>query len=362
MRVEVRLDAARARRIAGRMLMVGFPGRELESATAALLRDIHPAGVILFSRNYESPAQVASLIDAAVEAADDPQLLVAIDQEGGRVNRFTAPFTLFPGAREIGATANDYMAYEVGKAMAIELLASGVNVDLAPVLDVDSNPDNPVIGPRSFGPDPYLVSRMAMQMLSGMQDAGILACGKHFPGHGDTSEDSHLKLPSVDHGLDRLLEVELVPFADAVDAGIDMIMTAHVVVRGVDPERPATLSSDILSGLLKTRMGYRGAVVTDDLEMKAIADNFGRTEAALRAVGAGADLLLVCHTAGLQVEIRDALAAAIGSGEIGPERANDASDRVTALKKRVPRRRPDSYFIGCIEHTRLAQEIRDLAC
>ncbi|MBI5524999.1 MAG: beta-N-acetylhexosaminidase [Deltaproteobacteria bacterium] len=356
------MDAARARRIAGRMLMVGFPGKVLEAGAAALLRDLHPAGIILFSRNYESLAQVTALIAAAIEAADDPQLLVAIDQEGGKVNRFTAPFTLFPGAREIGATANDYMAYEVGKAMATELLASGVNVNLAPVLDVDSNPQNPIIGPRSFGPDPYLVSRMAMQMLSGMQDAGILACGKHFPGHGDTSEDSHLKLPSVDHGLDRLLDVELVPFADAIDAGIDMIMTAHVVVRGVDPDCPATLSSDILTGLLKTRMGFRGVVVTDDLEMKAIADNFGRTEAALSAVRSGADLLLVCHTADLQVEIRDALAAAIEKGDVGPERANDASDRVTALKKRVLRKRPDPYFIGCIEHARLAEEIRDLAC
>jgi beta-N-acetylhexosaminidase len=358
----VRVDREQASALAGQMMVVGFPGKTLDPETAGHLRALRPAGVILFARNYESPAQLGALVDACVEAVGDDQLLVAVDQEGGRVQRFTAPFTIFPPLRLIGATGNDYLAHEVGKALGLELLAAGVNFDLAPVLDVDSNPKNPVIGDRSFGTDPHLVARMGTQMIAGLQDAGVLACGKHFPGHGDTSEDSHLKLPFLPHGLDRLQELELVPFAAAVDAEVDAIMTAHVVMRGIDPENPATLSPDVLTGLLKTRLGFNGVVVTDDLEMKAIAENYGRVDAPLRAAKAGADILLVCHSRDLQREIRDALAAAILDGGISADRAADASWRIARLKKRVPRKRADPSFIGCEAHGALAREIRELSC
>lgn len=356
------MDRDRAEALAGQMMVVGFSGKALDPETAAHLAEIKPAGVILFARNYESPAQLRALVDACVEAAGDDQLLVAVDQEGGRVQRFTSPYTIFPPLRQIGSTGNDYLAREVGKALGLELLATGVNFDLAPVLDVDSNPQNPVIGDRSFGADPHLVARMGAQMIAGMQGAGLLACGKHFPGHGDTSEDSHLKLPFLPHGLDRLQELELVPFVAAIDAGVDAIMTAHVVMRGIDPDNPATLSTGVLTGLLKTRLGFNGAVITDDLEMKAIADNYGRVDAPLRAAKAGADLLLVCHTRDLQREIRDALASALLSGDVSEDRAADASWRVAGLKKKVPRKKADRSLIGCEAHAALAREIRGPAC
>jgi beta-N-acetylhexosaminidase len=354
------MDFQEAKRLAGGMLVVGFDGTELDLDTAARIAEIGPSGVILFKRNYRSPEQVLALTGAVRKAAGG-ELLVAVDQEGGRVNRFGAPFTAFPSAREIGATGNDYLAYEVGMALARELMSVGVNLDFAPVLDVDTNPKNPVIGDRSFGGDPYLASRMAVQMLTGMQDGGLLTCGKHFPGHGDTFEDSHLKLPRVGHSLDRLMDVELVPFGSAVDAGVDLIMTAHVIVGGVDGDNPATMSRVLLNDLLKVRLGFSGPVISDDLEMKAIADNYGVPEAAVRSIAAGADLLLVCHSGELQLAVRDALAKAIHEGGISADRVSDAVWRIDALRKRIPSRRPDAACVGCDAHSRLAGEIRELA-
>ena len=353
------MDALQAKRTAGSMLLVGFHGATLDEATARHLKELAPGGVILFTRNFENPAQLHSLVESVREASGTQDLMVAVDQEGGRVNRFKEPFTIFPSAREIGSTGNDYLPYVMGKAMGLELLAAGVNTNLAPVLDVDTNGKNPVIGDRSYGSDPYLVSRMGIQLIAGMQEAGLVCCGKHFPGHGDTFEDSHLTLPAVSHSLDRLMEIELVPFANAADAGVDMIMTAHIIMKAIDPEFPATLSHKILTGLLKTRLGFEGVIVTDDMEMKAIADNFGGPDAAVKSVIAGADLVCVCHTASLQTEIRDRIASAIVAKEISEDRLSDAVTRLARLKNRITWKLPGMDLIGCKAHKVIVSEIKE---
>lgn len=342
-------------------MMIGLDGLSLVDDQKRHLKEIKPAGVILFARNYSSPDQISALVDQIKKEIGDNSLLVAVDQEGGRVNRLREPFTIFPSAREIGATGNDYLAYETGRAIGNELLSVGINLDFAPVMDVDSNPSNPVIGDRSFGSDPYLVARMGMQMIAGMQDSGILTCAKHFPGHGDTSEDSHFKLPSLEHDLQRLSEFELIPFESAVDSGVDTIMTAHIIIKGVDSDNPATMSAKLIKEQLKLRMGFSGVVVSDDLEMKAISDNFGLGETAARCIKAGVDLLLVCKTPSLQIQVRDRLVESMMNGDISDTRMIDALDRISALKSRVRTGKGSRHFVGCEEHARLVKEIKELA-
>ena len=258
----------------GQLLHAGFEGLEAPPELLAMIRKGEVGGAILFARNIDTPAQVRELVLRLHDAAPpEHPLLVSIDQEGGRVQRLRAPWTEWPPMRRFGEHDDLDATQALGEALARELRDLGIDLDFAPVVDVDTNPDNPVIGDRSFSRSPEDVGRHAVALIRGLQGEGVAACAKHFPGHGDTDVDSHLALPKVDHSLERLREVELPPFAAAAKAGVASVMTAHVIVSALDADRPATLSPTAIS-LLRDEIGYDGVVFSDDLDMKAVADHF----------------------------------------------------------------------------------------
>ena len=286
----------------GQLLFVGFPGRDIPSDLAERIRQGRIGGVVLFSRNVGTPDEVRALIRELHELAPaEAPLTVALDQEGGRVQRLRAPWTEWPPMRALGDRAPEDTA-RFATALAAELRSCGFDLDFAPVVDVDSNPDNPVIGDRSFARDPATVGRHAHAFITALQEGGVAACAKHFPGHGDTSVDSHIDLPRLDLDLDRLRRLEMLPFKASIEAGVASIMTAHVLFPQLDETRPATLSRKIMA-LLREELAYDGLVFSDDIEMKAIAGGFSVEESSLGALEAGVDSILVCSRADLREEV-----------------------------------------------------------
>jgi beta-N-acetylhexosaminidase len=312
------------------LLCVGFTGTTPSPEVLELLQR-GVGGVILFSRNLVSAEQVAELTGALKRAAGRP-LLVSIDQEGGRVARLRSPqgFTELPPMRALGAADDEGLAFEVGALLGAELRAVGIDQDYAPVVDVDTNPSNPVIGDRSLGRDPERVGRLGAALARGLQSARVAACAKHFPGHGDTSQDSHVDLPRLPHDLERLLRVELAPFTALARAGVAAVMTAHVVFEALDPARPATLSPLVLQ-LLRDRCGFAGCCVSDDMEMKAIAAHVPLEVAAPLAVASGVDQLMICHTPAVQHRAIDLVRGAVEDGRISRARLAEARGRVAHL-------------------------------
>ena len=301
-------------RAAAGLVTIGFDGPEL-TAEAAVLLQAGVRSVILFTRNFRSADQLRALTRSIRAAAGGP-VLVSVDQEGGRVQRFRGEgFPDLPSGRQAGDAGAEAVAASARRA-ADMLRAVGIGMNLAPVLDVDSNPANPVIGARAFGSDPSAVAAHGVTYARVLQAAGVAACGKHFPGHGDTSVDSHLDLPRLPHDMARLERVEMVPFRSAIDAGIASIMTAHVLFDAIDPDVPATLSRRVVTGLLRERLGFDGLVFTDDFEMQAIADRFEMGEAGVRAIEAGCDQILVCHKPDRQRRVIEALSEAIATGRL----------------------------------------------
>jgi beta-N-acetylhexosaminidase len=291
-------------------------------------------GVILFARNATSASGVGALTGAIRQAAAEcgrAAPFVSIDHEGGRVVRAREGFTAVPEMREIGRKGPGEAA-RVGELFARELRSVGISVNFAPVVDVDSNPANPVIGARSFSADPVQVGACASALIRAMQGGGVAACAKHFPGHGDTHVDSHLDLPVLPHGLARLESIELPPFRAAIAAGVASVMTAHVVFEALDPEVPATMSARAVDGLLRRDLGFGGVIFSDDLEMKAIADRMDFGEACVRAIEAGCDCLLVCHEIERQRAGISAIAEAIRSGRLSRARIALSHARLDALR------------------------------
>jgi beta-N-acetylhexosaminidase len=334
--------------------MVGIPGPTLDRETIDFLNEIKPFGVILFAKNTPDRATVETLTTDL--RREFPGMLLAIDHEGGRVQRLGPPFTHLPPALAMARKGDPELLRQAGHLHAAELRAAGFDIDFAPVLDVHTNDDNPVIGDRAFGTTPEEVIHFALPYLQGLAEGGILGCAKHFPGHGDTSVDSHLELPrlaSGTHGRGRLRELEMRPFARAIAGGVPMVMTAHIVVEAYDPELPATMSPVLINGCLRDELGYNGFVVSDDLEMKAIADEFGVGPGAVAAIRAGCDLCLVCLTTDAVREAHQALVLAIENGTIDRfALARIATRRAKLLKRarkldRIPR---DPDRIGHAEH------------
>jgi beta-N-acetylhexosaminidase len=316
--------------LAHQLLIVGFDGHTAPAGTLELVR-AGVGGVILFARNVASPEQVAELNRTLKVAAPQP-LLSSVDQEGGRVARLRAPWTVWPPLRQFGRANDDVLAEEFGRTLGVELKACGFDLDYAPVLDVDSNPANPVIGDRSFGADPEVVGRLGSAVIRGLQAIGVAACGKHFPGHGDTSQDSHLTLPGLPHGLERLRQIELPPFRRAIEAGVATIMTAHVVFEALDPDVPATMSKKAIDGLLRRELGFEGVVISDDLEMKAVYEGFPMAEVVSKALNAGVDAFLVCHQLTLQHEVVGHIVKAVESGLVPRARLEQAAKRMEKLQ------------------------------
>ncbi|MFS0695335.1 glycoside hydrolase family 3 protein [Streptomyces nitrosporeus] len=314
------------------VLQPGFTGT---SAPDWLLRRVGEglASVGLFGRNIHSPEQLAALTAQLRAERDD--VLVAIDEEGGDVTRLEVrDGSSFPGNYALGRVDDVELTRAVARELGRRLAECGVNLNWAPSADVNSNPGNPVIGVRSFGPDPDLVARHTAAYVEGLQAAGVAACTKHFPGHGDTAVDSHLALPAIDVDLDTLHARELVPFRAAIAAGSKSVMSAHILLPALDPTRPATLSPQILTGLLRRELGYDGLIVTDGMEMDAIAGTYGIERGSVLAIAAGADA--ICVGGGLADEetvlrLRDALVAAVRGGDLPEERLADAAARVRAL-------------------------------
>ena len=322
---------------AGQVLVGGFAGREVDPHFAELIRNGQVGGAILFSRNFQDLAEARRMV-AALTALPAPEpILMAVDQEGGRVQRLKAPFPELPPMRVIGQLNRKTLAQDTGALLAMALRRLGFHQDYAPVLDVDSNPANPIIGDRSFSSDPAVVARLGAAFIDGLQSGGVAACGKHFPGHGDTSKDSHLELPRLDHDRERLEAVELVPFWSAARVEVAAIMTAHIVFAALDDQHPATLSEKVLEPLLRQQIGFRGVIVSDDLEMKAVADHYGIDDAAVRALRAGCDQLLICHQPALVEQAHRAILAAVDSGALPKARLLEAAFRVRAMKARYVR-------------------------
>ena len=314
----------------GQMLFLGLPCNSV-AANNAVLGELRPGGMILFARDVSTMEQTLVDVNAYRQTAKVClPMFVGIDQEGGRVSRLPAAWaTKFPTAAQVGR--NSYCAKQLAKALGDELSALGVNMNFAPVLDVNSNPENPVIGDRSFGTTPVDVWASGQHVIDGLTEAGVIPVIKHFPGHGDTSIDSHKALAIVTANQDMLESRELVPFRNAVRAGAPVVMVGHLLIPALDPEQPAHLSSRIISGLLREQWGFQGVVITDDLEMGAIAqDRIG--EVAVQAVLAGADMLMVCHTYSKQVGVYNAILEAVKSGRISLERLDQSVQRIITLK------------------------------
>ncbi len=321
------------KQLAGQLIMIRFPGTELDVATAQLLRDYSVRGVCLFRGNMTSQQQLSRLT-ADLREVMGAGALIALDQEGGAVVRSTwvpAP----PAAMGLGAANDVDLARDIGAAVARAVKAMGFNWNFAPVLDLNNNPHNPVIAERSFGAEPTRATELALAWMDGSTSEGVACCVKHFPGHGDTHVDSHRDLPTVDKPLQELEDFEFKPFRMAGNRA-PALMTAHIVYPALDAEFPATMSRRILHDLLRTEWDYRGVIITDGMDMHAIAGRYGAGPAAVRALLAGADMVMALGTPDTQLETINAIAAAIESGELPMAEVNDRLARLASLAKAYP--------------------------
>ena len=330
------------------LLVAGIIGVEPGDDGALAVADYQVGGIILFGRNVESAEQLTALTNGLKELNGDYiPLFLSVDQEGGRVDRMPPEVADLPAAYQFGQITDPDQrmdaCFALGQALAAQCAAFGFNLNFAPVMDIWSNPDNTVIGDRAFGSDLESVTYAANETAWGILSGGVIAAAKHFPGHGDTAVDSHYGLPVVNKSVEELLDFELVPFRQAIEntcvygayagnSAIPVIMVSHVLMTAIDPDHPASLSEPVVTGLLREEMGFDGVVCTDDLTMAAVSDSCGAGEAAVLAVVAGCDLLLVCHQADNLTAARDALLAAVDSGRISMERLDESVYRLLSLK------------------------------
>jgi beta-N-acetylhexosaminidase len=358
------------RRHAGQLAIAGFAGYSIPPDLRLLAREFDLGGVVLFARNVEAPEQVSEVSRDVQALAHELPLWVSTDQEGGRVARLKSPFTVWPPMMTLGRSGDDGLAERFAGALAAELRAVGISLDYTPVLDIHTNSANPVIGDRALSERADEVARLGSVIIRTLQAEGIAACGKHFPGHGDTSVDSHYELPVVDHPPDRIERVELVPFKAAIEANVASIMTAHILIPALDDQQPATLSPRIIDGMLKRELGYQGLVVTDDLDMKAISAKYGTAEATVAAIAAGCDAVLLCgQDQGAQVAAIEAVIHAVEDRTLPLKRVEDALARHRRVKERFlapPRPLPLTgtalrTLLGREEHQAVAAEMARFA-
>ncbi len=352
----------------GQLVIAGFDGPAVPAELWSIARDFELGGLILFARNIEEPLQIAEQAYAAKQFKQELPMWVSVDQEGGRVQRLRSPFTEWPPLSTIGRSGDDRLAAEFANALALELITVGISMNFAPVLDVATNADNPVIGDRAIGRDVADVSRLGRAIVAAMQATGVAACGKHFPGHGDTSVDSHLCLPVVELEEARLREVEVEPFRSAITAGVSALMTAHVSYPALDDESPATLSAAIVGALLRNELCFDGLIMTDDMEMGAIVNNYDAVEASVQALAAGCDVLLLCGSDhGIHISIIEGIIHAVENGRLSEERVEDALNRQRRTKEkflskdllwRPPEATKLNTVIGCEQHEKIAEEMR----
>ncbi len=347
---------------AASLFSVGFSGHAPSPELSGLLQR-GVGGVVVFSRNVGSAEEVLELNRAIKREAGRP-LLIGVDQEGGRVARLRRGFSELPPMRAVGTRGDRGLSRALGGMMARELRAVGFDLSYAPVLDVDTNPHNPVIGDRSFGATAEVVIEHGLALAQGLQEAGVAACAKHFPGHGDTSQDSHLELPRLAHDRARLEQVELAPFRAAARTDIAAIMTAHVIFEAVDALYPATMSRAVVGDVLRGHLGYAGLVMSDDLEMRAIADHYGAEEAVLLGLEAGVDHFLICHSAEIAQRAIDAVVRAVESGKLRRSQLAAAAQRFERVVSRFAQPVGPKSGLSVLrspEHLRLVEGLRGAA-
>lgn len=322
----------------GQLAIIGLDGKSMDNNALSFIQKYHVGGFILFKDNIENAKQTLGLLNQLKESnADDPDsipLWLSVDQEGGKVSRMPSEFTKMPTARQIASRSNPDYTYAVGQSLGAELASLGFNMDFAPVLDINSNPNNPVIGDRSFGSDAETVSAHGVAMMNGITSQGIASVAKHFPGHGDTSVDSHKNLPVVNKSLKELSGFELLPFQEAIEGDVDAIMVGHLLMTKLDKDHPASISKAVISDLLRGQLDYDGVVITDDMTMKGLTGGNDIGDAAVDAILAGGDILLVCHEYELQKKVLDTVLMRAMDGTISPDRLDESVYRILRLKAR----------------------------
>jgi len=315
----------------GQLIISGISGTSLSSEEEAFLEKENIGGVILFADNYESPAQLAELVNHIQRCRKDYPLFIAADQEGGRVVRFKKGFSKIPSMREIGLSESPKLAFHIAKMIAEELMACGVNLNLGPVCDILTNKQNQVIGDRSFGNSEEEVTKYLSSFIRGFQTSGMMSCAKHFPGHGDTLLDSHFDLPTVEKSIDELKELEFKPFIKAIKSRVPFIMMAHLLVPSIDENLPSSLSKSAYD-ILRKDLRYTGLIITDDMEMKAITEHFSYGEAAIHAIKSGADIVEYKSMEKAK-EALEALKSASRAQSISADLLKTKTDRVLETKK-----------------------------
>ena len=321
----------------GQLLMIGFKGYKLTEEIREMIQKYKFGNIILFGRNYKNLEQFEKLIrDIHEEVIKSTGIIpfISIDQEGGNTIRIKEKSTYYPGQMTLSATHLSNVK-EISHMMGKHLISLGINMNLAPILDINNNPKNPVIGIRSFSDKSEIVSKYGIEEIKGMQEEGIIATAKHFPGHGDTEIDSHLGLPVLPFDKDRLYKVELKPFKDAIDNGIDNIMSAHIIFQQIDKDNPATISKDIIKGILRDELNYKGLITSDCMEMKAISKTYTTPIGVAKAIQAGIDLVLVCHTKELQIESLKQLKKYVDDNLITIDDIDEKIKRILTYKKKV---------------------------
>ncbi|WP_221482066.1 beta-N-acetylhexosaminidase [Cohnella xylanilytica] len=334
--VKTRMEKMTLEEKVGQLILAGLEGKELDAEAKRMIRDDKVGGVILYSNNVSDLKGTVALVNAIkrTNAANPAPIFVSVDQEGGRVSRLPSEYVKFPANAAVGATGDADLAEAMGQLLGRALTSSGFNMDFAPVLDVNSNPDNPVIGDRSFGSSADLVSKLGLAELTGLRSEGVIPVVKHFPGHGDTSVDSHLDLPVVDKTPEQLAKLEWVPFQAAVKNHAEAVMVAHILYPKIDPDKPGSLSKRIVGDILRGDMGYDGVVITDDLGMGAIAKHYPLAEASVMAIEAGADILLVGHGYDNERTAFESVLKSVKSGKISEERLDESVYRILSLKSK----------------------------
>lgn len=320
----------------GQMMFAGVSGTTLQQETTSLIQDYKVGGLILYGNNLETPQQTVTLMNALMAANVNNQLplFLGTDQEGGKIVRLPGSLKNFPTNKRIGDINQSPLSFAVGQLLGEQLTAFGFNLDFAPVLDVNSNPNNPIIGDRSFSNDPDIVSKLGIETMKGLESKQVIPVIKHFPGHGDTAVDSHLELPKVTKSLDDLNQLELVPFKAAIENGADVVMVAHILLPKIDPQYPSSMSKEIITGMLRDQLGFDGVVMTDDMTMKAITNHFDIGQAAVDSVKAGSDVILIAHEYANVTAAIQAVKAAVNKGEITEDRINDSVRRIIELKQK----------------------------
>lgn len=320
----------------GQMIFAGIPGTEFNEESGHLVNDYKVGGIIFNGKNIKNPSQTIAYINALKKQnmKNKIPLFLGIDEEGGRVAKLPGITADIPSNLEIGKVNNPSFSYEFGTVLGKMVKAFGFNMDFAPVLDVNSNPNNPVIGDRSFGSSPEIVSDLGLQTMRGIQNEKIIPVIKHFPGHGNTSVDSHLELPLVNKSLEELKKLELIPFQHAIDEGADMVMAAHILLPKIDGKHPSSLSNEVINGILRKQIGFKGVTITDDMTMEAIAGNYDLGDAAVMSVEAGSDIIMVAHDYNKVVKVITALKKAVENGEISEVTIDESVQRILKVKEK----------------------------